>query len=90
MIIGATFSYEGSFTTSYVESLDSLAIRTSVYGNTVVRVLKLKELPAFIEYLENNDSFMLNGVIRVEPKAKWKQLLIDDLKDAAKHLGESA
>lgn len=82
MIIGAEFSYEGSFTTATDYERKELTIRASIYGYTIQRVLDFREIPAFIEYLENNDKFQLNNTIYVAPTERWKQFFIDGLKSA--------
>lgn len=90
MIVGATFSYEGSLTTSSYDQAKTLVIRTLVSGRTVERRIKLAELPAFIEYMEYNDQFSLDGVIYVNLDDKWKKLFIEGLKREAERMEGSA
>lgn len=78
MIIGALFSYDGSFVT--MPCAQTLVIRTVVRGHALERTIELAELPAFIEYMENNSLFYLDGGIKVELNDIQRRYFIESLK----------
>lgn len=84
MIIGALFSYDGSFTTTTYDKM--LFIRTVIHGRELKRAIKLVELPAFIEYMENNNLFYLDGGIKVELNDIQRRYFLESLKSDAKRM----
>lgn len=78
MIIGALFSYDGSFVT--MPCGETLVIRTIIHGHPLERTIELVELPAFIEYMENHTFFYLDGEIKVELNVIQRRDFIESLK----------
>ena len=78
MIIGALLSYDGSFVTMPCDK--TLVIRTVVRGHALERTIELAELPAFIEYMENNSLFYLDGGIKVELNDIQRRYFLESLK----------
>lgn len=78
MIIGAIFSYDGSFVT--MPCAETLVIRAVVLGLPIERTIDLVELPAFIEYMENNSMFYIDGGIKVELNDIQRRYFVESLK----------
>ena len=85
MIIGALFSYDGSFTTTTCDGM--LVISTLIHGQRLKRTIEPAELPAFIEYMENNSLFYLDGEIKVELNDIQRGYFLESLKSEAKRMG---
>lgn len=91
MIVEAELFEQGAVTTLHCSDTNTLTITVHLRGRTFKRSdLTLVELPAFIEYMECNDTFQLTDFFYVRITGKSKGIFLNDLRQNLKIMKEAA